>query len=829
MNLEELAASDSTGRLANRLHAIQAGSKAGPDLVALVRSLCVGRGYVAVDAPIGRTWPSRAEWESASFSVEELHDGEPRFSVRPNAWSPKWADGVYHPDAAAAMQEPRRRVEALTPDPFLPKASGGMQSYRSSGQRDAVRAVLSSPPGSTILAVLPTGAGKTLVASVAGYLAQSDLTVIVVPTVSLALDLERRFQADYEITIPVAYHGGLDAAAKATFRERIASGNQWIVITSPEALLTSLAGPIHSLAQAGRLANFVIDEAHIVATWGGSFRPAFQAMAGFRRTLASAARTAGRDFRTILLTGTLDTYGMQVLETLFSSGSLTVVSAQVTRPEPSYWSARCADDEEKRTVLVDAMRRLPRPAIVYTSLVEGSGGVKAKDVKNWLQEAGFGRVALVTGSSSRLERESAVRRMRGEPGPTGVDDAVDVVVATSAFGLGVDIEGVRTVVHACIPESIDRYYQEVGRGGRDGRASISLVVHSPADVRVAEDLAGADEIGVEKAWERWSSMLASKEQAADGIRVSLTAVWDQKHNPATDFNRKWNLHTLALMELAGMIDVGWSPAAAPSDELTEDEISDHFNQEFQTLPIHVRQGDLNETTFKERLEQARGRSNQAARQSLGALFELLNKRTDCHNQVFASSFQLDMPNGDRVMTTRVCGGCPACRSRGVQFDLDHSQPQRPYWSSPTKSVPVRLAPLFGENRFISIAETNGLEDPGTKAALVERLLAAGAELVVLPFGGSGDLRDQINRAPTKWFGIESLDNWISRLDCPPMITVVVIPDGAPDRFVLDLLDRRKEGLPVIVIHDSELRVPQTKLFFREAVPSISISAAMRKC
>jgi hypothetical protein len=68
MNLEELAATDSSGRLAKRLHAISARSKAGPDLVALVRALCVGLGYIAVEVPVGENWPSRAEWELASFS-----------------------------------------------------------------------------------------------------------------------------------------------------------------------------------------------------------------------------------------------------------------------------------------------------------------------------------------------------------------------------------------------------------------------------------------------------------------------------------------------------------------------------------------------------------------------------------------------------------------------------------------------------------------------------------------------------------------------------------------------------------------------------------------
>ena len=827
MNLNELASFDATGRLMNRLRSIETGSRSGADLVALVRSLCVSRAYTAVVVPLGKVWPSQAEWEAASFAVEQVDGADDHLSVRPNPWSPRWADGGVPPDAAPAKRERRRSTEALPADPFLEEASGGMRSYRSDGQRDAVRAVLSSPPVATVLAVLPTGAGKTLVASVAGYLAKPDLTVVVVPTVSLALDLERRFQNDYGIATPVAYHGDLEAEAKVALRGRVASGEQWVLITSPEALLASLATTIYERARAGRLANFVIDEAHIVATWGDSFRPAFQALAGYRRELSVAAQTAGRDFRTILLTGTLDTFGMKVLSTLFSSGELSVISAQVTRPEPSYWRSRCVDDQEKRVDLIDAIRHLPRPALVYTSLVNGRQGVRAQDIAKWFEEARIGRFAMVTGSTKRSERESVVRRLRGESGPAGIDDAVDIVIASSAFGLGVDIDGVRSVVHACIPESIDRYYQEVGRGGRDGLASLSLVIHSPSDRRVASALASTDDIGAEKAWERWESMRATAEPTAEGVVVSLTAVRDPGQNPSSDLNRKWNLHTLTLMELAGMIETGWSAAPPPGEDLSEDEVLEHFEKEFQNLPVRIRQGDIGEETFKQRLERARGKGADASKRALHAVFGLLELNSTCHNGVFAKSFELDMRNDDRVMTRRICGGCPACRSRGLTFSLADETRHFPYWAAVPKPTPRKLAGLFGNLSVCGVAVTRGADLPEMRASFVLRLLSSGAELLVLPTADAEDVRHRLSHAHARWFGVESLDDWVSRLDIPPLVTVVVVPDGAQDHVVRELIARQSHGVPLIIIHDSELRVPGTKHFLREVLNSLPVGDAMR--
>ena len=105
---------------------------------------------------------------------------------------------------------------------------------------------------------------------------------------------------------------------------------------------------------------------------------------------------------------------------------------------------------------------MPRPIIIYVS--------KRDDAKEWkkkLIEKGYRSVEIFSGSTVDSERERIIRQWN--------HDEIDIIVATSAFGMGVDKRDIRTVIHCCLPESINRFYQEVGRGGRDGFASISLL------------------------------------------------------------------------------------------------------------------------------------------------------------------------------------------------------------------------------------------------------------------------------------------------------------------------------------------------------------------
>ena len=149
--------------------------------------------------------------------------------------------------------------------------------------------------------------------------------------------------------------------------QRFREGVQWLIITSPEAACTALARPLEAAAAEGRLDLFAIDEAHIVAEWGDAFRPAFQTLAGLRRRILGPRARRPRPV-TVMLTATLDDYGLQALRRLFPGDRELLVSAQVTRPEPSWWMSHCGTEDDKRERFLEACRHLPRPLIVYTSL-----------------------------------------------------------------------------------------------------------------------------------------------------------------------------------------------------------------------------------------------------------------------------------------------------------------------------------------------------------------------------------------------------------------------------------------------------------------------------
>ena len=122
--------------------------------------------------------------------------------------------------------------------------------------------------------------------------------------------------------------------------------------------------------------------------------------------------------------------------------------------------------------LLEAVHHLPRPLIIYAS--------KREDVKRWaeeLKQAGFRRYGVMTGESTSKERSELIHNWS--------EKNIDIVVATSAFGLGIDRGDVRAVIHVCIPETIDRFYQEVGRIGRDGKAAISLTLYTEDDYKIA--------------------------------------------------------------------------------------------------------------------------------------------------------------------------------------------------------------------------------------------------------------------------------------------------------------------------------------------------------
>jgi len=580
------------------LSATRAGSVGQRDLVALVRQVL--RHETATQGadqhllvPGGAGWPTIEHWQDADCSALPAEAG--KLIVSASDWTPPWSTD--RPAIAPCEAPLGRRPDLRVPgDPFLADVLGSaFTSYSSPGQRQAIRTVLAAQDSATIVVNLPTGTGKSAVAIAPALLqsAAGGVSVIVVPTTSLALDQERAVREHLANSEPghdhpprFAYFGGQADPERAEIRAAIRKGTQRLVFVSPESLLTSLAPSLYAAAEVGHMRYFVIDEAHLVAGWGVEFRPEFQALSGFRRDLlrvATAARQSG--FRTIVMSATITEDTLDTLVALFGvPGPVEYVASVFVRPEPEYWLHACESADERLDLVVDAARHFPRPAVIYVSRPGDASRVAA-----CLRADGNLRVAEVTGGTSPEQRRRVIEQWRGDslaPELSARVSDVDIVVGTSAFGLGVDQSDVRSVVHACVPESIDRYYQEVGRGGRDGLASAAVMFHAPPDLDIARNLSSTRLIGVELGLERWSAMLNSAQSlGANRHRVSLESkrsaiVRDNRENEA------WNLRTLSLMMRAGLIRVD-SEAPPAADDTTENEGGDAFRAR---LRRHFRRG-----------------------------------------------------------------------------------------------------------------------------------------------------------------------------------------------------------------------------------------------
>ena len=594
------------------LKSLQASSMAQPaDIAALVRHVLRqeeerqgSRQWLRV--PKGKAWPGPEEWRAHGIQYQE--DEGSTYLVRAKKWTPDWLPyAEEHPPARKAFGREIKRSFAPVPgDPFLIKTPFEGTSYRCEGQREAVRNALLAPPGSTFVVTLPTGAGKSLVAHIHALLRRSGVTIVIVPTTALALDQERALQD--VVSHPLAYYGGSDQETRdrnARIRERIRDGKQRIVFTSPEGLLGSLVSAIYAAAREGHLHTLVIDEAHIVDQWGDSFRASFQDVAGLRMDLLRAAK---EEFRTLLLTATLNETSLRTLHDFFGRpGPFGVLSAVQLRPEPSYWFAKCSEMQQQQRVL-EAVRHLPRPLILYTSRVQ--------DAKDWFDKlcrAGYARISHMTGETNATARDEILRQWRQRE--------IDIMVATSAFGLGVDQSDVRAVVHACVPESIDRYYQEVGRGGRDGRASVSMVLYTEEDVaKDAKNLSRRVIIGNEKGIQRWQRMHAGREHIDDErlrVPIDVGRTLDQG---GSDTNRAWNVRTLTLMHRAGLISLDGEPPPTLED-LPEDAEPEQILTQLQKYSgrrvVNIRHGGhLRPEVWEERVEPERRRIEEQTERGL---------------------------------------------------------------------------------------------------------------------------------------------------------------------------------------------------------------------
>lgn len=460
---------------------------------------------------------------------------------------PSYINQEFALKAATHDSLPKDKLEGSLGTNYFIRKLTGFNKFKSLEQKMCVMGALNTPFGYTNLISMSTGGGKSLITQTISY--QYDgLTVIVVPTISLMLD-----QVINARTILNKGEEAIDCYNSSSnltkIINKIKSGKMRMLFVSPEALVKNieLKNAILEINEHNKLANFIIDEAHIIFEWGDSFRLDFQCLDVFQHQLLKH----NPNLRTFLLSATYDDYDSFNLKKMFSIDNKWIeLRCDSLRKEIRYNFIKCDSYTEKQSKLLELIYKLPHPMIVYVNRP-----FEANELKVKLNEEGILNTEVFTGETSNTEREKILDKWK--------NDEFQIIIATCAFGVGVDKKDVRTVLHSYIPDNPSKYYQEAGRGGRDGLSSLSLVLYTENDINIAFSNIKGKILTSEKIIGRWKSMYQSINSIKYGDRkiridTSIKPSYSDDETVVTIANSRdidWNVYVLMFFKRNNLITI----------------------------------------------------------------------------------------------------------------------------------------------------------------------------------------------------------------------------------------------------------------------------------
>jgi ATP-dependent DNA helicase RecQ len=336
------------------------------------------------------------------------------------------------------------------------------------GQEEAITALLE---GRDTLAVMPTGAGKSAIYQIAGALIPG-ATVVVSPLIALQQDQVEAI-VEEDIGGAALVNSTLSAMEREEALTELEKGAAEFLFLAPEQFANE---ETLDRLRAVKPSLFVVDEAHCISDWGHDFRPEYLRLGAVVEALAHP--------RVLALTATASPPVQREIVERLGMREPEVIVRGFDRPNIRLAVEGFADEEEKREALIARVADAPKPGIVYAATRKHT-----EDLAAALGEQGINAVAyhagMAAGERARIQEAF-------------MSDGADVIVATTAFGMGVDKPNVRFVYHLDVSDSIDAYYQEIGRAGRDGEPAEAILFFRPEDLNLRRFFAASGQVDADQ-------------------------------------------------------------------------------------------------------------------------------------------------------------------------------------------------------------------------------------------------------------------------------------------------------------------------------------------